>query len=211
MMKGLLIKDLRLMATQFAFFLLMPVIGVMIAVPTGDMEIGFSYITAISGVIGVTTINFDSYDNGFVYLFTLPISRRGYVKEKYVFAMLSSAVVMITVGLFMWALMVVANPGNRYILTDFLKDIETCYMIFLTVIALMLPVFFEFGSERSRFVILFIGLIFISVTIVSPVDIFQDIEIGGENGMKVITPVLCLVWLYVSYLISVKIMERKEF
>ena len=29
--------------------------------------------------------------------------------------------------------------------------------------------------------------------------------------MRVITPVLCLVWLAVSYLISVRIMEKKEF
>ena len=86
MMKGLLMKDLKLMLTQFAFFILLPAVGAVFVVPTGEMSMGFGYITAISGLIGVTTVNYDSYDNGFAYLFTLPVSRRGYVKEKYIFA-----------------------------------------------------------------------------------------------------------------------------
>ena len=96
MMKGLLMKDLKLMLTQFAFFILLPAVGAVFVVPTGEMSMGFGYITAISGLIGVTTVNYDSYDNGFAYLFTLPVSRRGYVKEKYIFAALSSVAVMLS-------------------------------------------------------------------------------------------------------------------
>ena len=77
MMKGLLMKDLKLMLTQFAFLILLPAVGAVFVVPTGEMSMGFGYITAISGLIGVTTVNYDSYDNGFAYLFTLPVSRRG--------------------------------------------------------------------------------------------------------------------------------------
>lgn len=211
-MKGLLMKDLKLMLTQFAFLLFLPAVGAVFVVPTGEMSMGFGYITAISGLIGVTTINYDSYDNGFAYLFTLPVSRRGYVKEKYIFAVLSSVAVMMAVGLFMWALMTAVHPENAYAFADFLGDMEDSYLIALTAVALLLPVFLKFGAEKSRFVILIIAGIFIGVMIgASQVELLGDVEIGRGNWARVIKPVLCLAWLSASYMISVRIMEKKEF
>ena len=202
-MKGLLMKDLKLMMTQFAFFILLPAVGAVFVVPTGEMSMGFGYITAISGLIGVTTVNYDSYDNGFAYLFTLPVSRRGYVKEKYIFAALSSVAVMMAVGVFMWALMAAVHPENAYAFTD---------LIALTALAFMLPVFLKFGAEKSRFVLLIIAGIFMGVMIgVSQVEALRDVELGRGNWARVITPILCLVWLSASYLISVRIMEKKDF
>ena len=212
MMKGLLIKDLKLMRAQIVFFALVPVVGAVFVVPAGEMSMGFGYITAISGLIGVTTINYDSYDNGFAYLFTLPISRRGYVKEKYIFATLSSVAVVMAIGLFMWALMAVSHPEAAYAFADFLGDMEDSYLIALTAVAFMLPVFLKFGAEKSRFVILIIAGIFMGVMIgVSQAEALRDIELSGGHWVRVITPVLCLAWLCASYLISVRIMEKKEF
>lgn len=211
-MKGLLMKDLKLMAAQIAFFILLPVVGAVFVVPAGEMRMGFGYITAIAGLIGVTTINYDSYDNGFAYLFTLPVSRRGYVKEKYIFAVLSSVAVMMAVGLFMWAIMAAVHPENMYTFADFLGDMEDSYLIALTAAAFMLPVFLKFGAEKSRFVILIIAGIFMGVMMgVSQVQVLRNVEMIGENRVRVIMPVLCLAWLAVSYLISVRIMEKKEF
>lgn len=212
MMKGLLIKDLKLIRAQIVFFALVPVVGAVFVVPAGEMSMGFGYITAISGLIGVTTINYDSYDNGFAYLFTLPISRRGYVKEKYIFATLSSVAVMMAIGLFMWALMAVSHPEAAYAFADFLGDMEDSYLIALTAVAFMLPIFLKFGAEKSRLIIPIIAGICIGVMLgVSQVEVLRDIEIGGSNWVRWLMPVLCLVWLAASYLISVRIMEKKEF
>lgn len=211
-MKGLLMKDLKLMAAQIAFFILLPVVGAVFVVPAGEMRMGFGYITAIAGLIGVTTINYDSYDNGFAYLFTLPVSRRGYVKEKYIFAVLSSVAVMMAVGLFMWAIMAVVHPENMYTFADFLGDMEDSYLIALTAVAFMVPVFLKFGAEKSRFVILIIAGIFMGAMMgVSQVEVLRNVEMIGGNRVRVIMPMLCLAWLVVSYLISVRIMEKKEF
>lgn len=214
-MKGLLMKDLKLMRTQFAFLLFLPAVGAVLVASTGEMDMGVGYITAISAVIGVTTINYDSYDNGFAYLFTLPISRRGYVKEKYLFAALSAAVVMSVVGIFMWAVMAAVpamNPENAYVFADFLADMEDSYLITLMAVAFFLPVFLKFGAEKSRFVILIIAGIFMGVMIgASQVELLGDVEIGRGNWARVIKPVLCLAWLSASYMISVRIMEKKEF
>lgn len=212
MMKGLLMKDLKLMAAQIAFFILLPVVGAVFVVPAGEVRMGFGYITAIAGLIGVTTINYDSYDNGFAYLFTLPVSRRGYVKEKYIFAVLSSVAVMMAVGLFMWAIMAVVHPENMYTFADFLGDMEDSYLIALTAVAFMVPVFLKFGAEKSRFVILIIAGIFMGAMMgVSQVEVLRNVEMIGGNRVRVIMPMLCLAWLVVSYLISVRIMEKKEF
>ena len=79
-MKGLLIKDMKLMLGQIMFLIVLPIVGAMIVVPSGQLNMGFGYIASVSGLFAVTTINYDSYDNGYSFLFTLPVSRRGYVK-----------------------------------------------------------------------------------------------------------------------------------
>ena len=108
--------------------------------------------------------------------------------------------------------MAAVHPENAYAFTDFLGDMENSYLIALTALAFMLPVFLKFGAEKSRFVLLIIAGIFMGVMIgVSQVEALRDVELGRGNWARVITPILCLVWLSASYLISVRIMEKKDF
>ena len=87
-MKGLLIKDLRLMVKQQKIFSSVVFIAVLLAVVTGNTFFIIRYMTFVASLFTLTSISYDEFDNGNAFLFSLPITRRMYVKEKYGVAML---------------------------------------------------------------------------------------------------------------------------
>lgn len=209
-MKGLLIKDVKLMLGQLMFLIILPIVGALIVVPGGELGMGFSYITSVSGLLAVTTINYDSYDNGYSFLFTLPVSRKGYVKEKYVFALLSSAVVMTAVGLLLWSLVAAVHPENTYAFVKFMKDMWSAYRIILTALSFLLPIFLKYGAEKSRYVILIACGIFMALAAVFTMEEpLGELLEGGIKGM--VSFLLSAALLTGSYAVSCGIMERKDF
>ena len=101
-MKGLLIKDFQLAKTQGKMLLIVAlVIGVFMEI--AGMSEGFvtGYITIIMSVFAATSISYDEYENCFSFLLVLPVSRKEYVNEKYVFSgilIFSAWLVGLTVG-----------------------------------------------------------------------------------------------------------------
>lgn len=209
-MKGLLIKDMKLMLGQIMFLIFLPVVGALIVVPTGQLDMGFGYITSISGVIAVTTINYDFYDNGYPFLFTLPVGRKEYVKEKYVFSVISSVVVMMAIGVILWLLVTIVHPGSGYGFIEFMGELWNAYMVALMVIAFLLPVYLEFGAERSRYFIVIAFGILIAVMVGAGMD--ESLKGFLEIGVKrIVFFILGAALLAGSYMVSCNIMEQKEF
>lgn len=211
-MKGLLIKDMKLMRGQIMFLIILPVVGALIVVPTGELNMGFGYITSVSGLIAVTTINYDSYDNGYSFLFTLPVSRKEYVKEKYAFALMSSAIMMLAIGALLWILSAAVHRGNVYSLTDFMGELWSAYMIALAALSFLLPIFLEFGAEKSRYFILIICGVFLAVMVGVSMGMDETLEgIFAIKLKKIIFFILSVVLLAGSYRVSCSIMEQKDF
>lgn len=209
-MKGLLIKDMKLMLGQIMFLIFLPVVGALIVVPTGQLDMGFGYITSISGVIAVTTVNYDFYDNGYSFLFTLPVGRKEYVKEKYVFSVISSVVMMMAVGVILWLLVTIVHPGSGYGFIEFMGELWNAYMVALMVIAFLLPVYLEFGAERSRYFIVIAFGILIAVMVGAGMD--ESLKGFLEIGVKrIVFFILGAALLAGSYMVSCNIMEQKEF
>ena len=89
-MKGLLMKDFQLMKNQgkilIAIFVVNAAFGVF---ADGNSSFLTAYFTIFLALFTTSTISYDEYDSGYLFLFTLPISRKGYVTGKYVFGILS--------------------------------------------------------------------------------------------------------------------------
>ena len=88
-MKGLLIKDWKLLKNQGRFFLMI-LAASLIPLFFSQNYVNFitSYLTFIFSVFVLSTLSYDSYDNGMIFLLSLPVSRRIYVQEKYLFSLL---------------------------------------------------------------------------------------------------------------------------
>lgn len=211
-MKGLLIKDFKLMKMQKRFFLLILLVGVVITFSSYDVAFTTGFMAFVSSLFSISSISYDEFDNGNAFLFSLPISRRTYAVEKYIFGAI--------LGCCAWVLaMIIA------ISVGFLKgihpDAETWFSAFLilsmmfVILALMLPFQLKFGGERGRIVLLLVigglapnGLELIGIDLLAMLDAMPAVNAGI---MSFITLLIALLFLGVSCLISIGIVQKKEF
>lgn len=73
-MKGLLIKDFNLLKKRGIFFLVFIAGYAVYQLGTFNSEAAVGFATLMIGVFSLTTINYDEYENGMLFLFTLNVS-----------------------------------------------------------------------------------------------------------------------------------------
>ena len=79
------------MMMQKNFFLSIIAIAVVLTVFVKNPSFIIGYLTFIGSVFTLSTISYDEFDNGNAFLFSLPITRKLYALEKYVFGFLTGA------------------------------------------------------------------------------------------------------------------------
>jgi len=217
-MKGLLIKDLRLVLTRKHSLLLFLAVCAIIAF---SAENGFviGYTAFLLGIMGVSTQAYDERDNGFPFLFSLPVDRKTYVNEKFLFCILSD-VAGLTLGC-VFFLLACASKGRMDV---FQEDIV--YALFylpgsLLLLLSVLTIQMIFGIEKSRIITLVIyGALFALSALLAKIagrigksSVFQNIPAWMKNpycvaaAFAVFAAVLCAV----LYLICRRAMRNKEF
>ena len=218
-MKGLLIKDFKLLKNQKQFFVVIGVISIMLLLTNENPSFTITYTTMMFSMFTMSTISYDEYDNGAVYLFSLPITRKGYVAEKYTFGMITS--------LFIWIVITVLSyivGGIRKIEVP-LDELAVISMAALVVVSLVLsvsiPLQLKFGVEKSRmaFIAVFALAFVVAVAAIklaewSSIDISTLLEkmshVSFGAGMIVLL-ILAAAMLGISGVISLRIMEKREF
>ncbi|NLZ47766.1 MAG: ABC-2 transporter permease, partial [Clostridiales bacterium] len=173
-MAGLLEKDLRLLLSRkqsiVMFLLLAVVLGFTQA---GTFILG--YLPFLGVILTISTISYDEVDNGYTFLMTLPIDRKTYVKEKFLFC-ISGAVSS-------WILAVVlyflsgSLHGDKLVMINEIPMVLTFLAIVILLMAIMIPFQIKFGAEKSRIVML---IIFGIITVVS----FVFVKIIGQETMN---------------------------
>ena len=83
-MKGLLTKDFRILAGQKRYFTIIILIALIFLCSGQPAQIIVGYCTMFGMLFTVNTISYDEFDHGYLFLFTLPVTRKDYVLEKYV-------------------------------------------------------------------------------------------------------------------------------
>lgn len=218
-MKGLLIKDIRLMANQKQFFLVLGAMCILFLSLYEDPLFTISYMMIMFSIFTISTISYDDSDNGSAYLFTLPITRKGYVLEKYVFGMLTILGSMVIVVLLCLVAVIIRHltfdPG------EWLAVVLFSILFVTAVLAVAIPVQFKFGAEKSRMVMVAVMLvIFLTIYLLAKYSAKIGIDINGiaehlTNIAKVssvlMTAAACAVMYAISYVLSVKVMLGKEF
>lgn len=88
-MKGLLVKDLKLVKNQGKILILLAIaMGAVFGIMDANPSFVVSYMTIFFTIFTISTISYDEYDNGFAFLLTLPATRQQYVHEKYLFSLI---------------------------------------------------------------------------------------------------------------------------
>ncbi len=185
-----------------------------------NMDVSFilGYGCIIFGILGLGTISYDDFDNCIPFLLTLPVTRKDFVKEKFVFCL--SCVATGWIVAIICGLLVGIVSGN---LADFNSDwLERLALLPLFSAAIMIafPLQLKYGAEKSRMILFLIcGIIavFVAFTMKSAV------KVGGGNGILTAIEALpdvavfvgimliSLVFLAGLYIASCKVFENKTF
>ena len=219
-MKGLLIKDLRILLHQKVTFLVIVLLGIFMSTNGGNISFSMGYMMFVSATLTITTISYDYFEKGMSFLLTLPVTKKMYVVEKYVMAVLIGLVVALVgcllncIGGFLGAL----APWNEFIITVLLTLAAAMLMI-----ALYIPVYIKCGPEKSRVAILIvigaIGAVGYLSYLVFKVEAVQKALLPVLGVLENMTAVqfvaigvaIWVVLMAVSVVISLRIMEKKEF
>ncbi len=212
-MKGLLVKDLRLIRNSsslvnVAFMLLFfEMVDVMGAPVPG----GFGGMPVLLLIFSVNIRHYDTLDNGMACLFTLPISRREYVRECYLFAVLSSGIAMFLYCIVGGVLTAVFRPGGRTLL-EYAGRMWGSYKFLLFMIIFMLPFYLAANEKKRSMVLLLVGGVLVGILVLSDGDAGRAAVLAVQKVLKMLMsfPVMLLL-LAASYGAAVWVMEKKEF
>lgn len=217
-MKGLLIKDFKLMKGQKNFLFAIIAIAVFLSAFFDNALFVISYLSFVLSLFSLSSISYDEFDNGNAFLFTLPFSRKEYAVEKYLFAFMAggSALIFSTVLVVTFGII----RSNHYF-----TEIAFTFLIMIPILfivqSIMIPVQLKFGAEKGRTAIIVILGIFFTV-VIAGVKIFQfiGIDISGELDKLSFVNIGILISAFIaisiiilisSIKISVSIMNNKEF
>ena len=204
-MKGLLVKDFKLMMLQKNFLLLILAIVIGMMIFTDDVVFPLGFLSFVASLFTVSTISYDDFDNGNAFLFTLPITRNNYVIEKYFLGLLVATVLKDTLPV-----------------AELVQSALIILPILIVVQAIMLPFQLKFGGDKGRIamigafgVLAVISIVIVkgaeaifNVDLVSLVDNLRTISMGV---LITIIIIIALLMLLVSMKISLSIMNKKEF
>lgn len=217
--KGLLIKDVKLMKSQMRFFVIILAIWGIFMASRMDNSFLVGYTAMLCSFLTLSTFSYDEYENGAAYLLTLPILRKDYVRGKYMFGLLVSTLPTILMSMLLWIVHVVQGRAGRPV--DYLFTIVISLPMAYLLLALEIPLMIRFGRERSRVIsVALIGSMGAGIGIIqylnepAGVDSMEAASsiFGLDTGVLALLAAAVLVVLMVlSYSLSCRFMERKEF
>lgn len=222
MMKGFLIKDIKMILKNKIMLLgLGVIVGIVILMTDMNNSFIVGYVIMLCTMFVITTISQDDYNNTLSYLMTLPVTRKTYVKEKYLLMILCA-----------WTGLILGMGGCALRSTDldgtFFAESAAVFLVLMVFQLIMLPLQLKFGGEKSRIVLFLMFLAFVGfITVVQKVSEYASFS--GEGAMQFLNDaivwisvqsavtlaamgaVFVLVCTAISMSVSIRIMNRREF
>ena len=216
-MKGLFLKDYYLnFSNRRSLFLFLFMSIFMAFAMDGSFIIG--YTGMLMGILAIGTISYDSNENGMAFLMCLPIGRKDYVKEKFIYTFL-----METIGCLVGVIIYYAVSLIKGMAVDAIAHLSfgaSFALVMSLMMALMILIELKYGVEKSRTVMLVIyGIVFILAFAVKQIPGLQRalisfvIFLSKAPAAMVAVAVLAiyLTILFILYSLSLRAMEKKEF
>ena len=217
-MKGSLIKDFKLMKMQKNFFIMIVVISFVVSLLTEDVTFMLGFISFITSLFTISTISYDEFDNGNAFLFTLPIDRKKYAAEKYVFGMLLGVCSLFLAIILAVILNLIEKSDTT---SDILISAVMLLPFVFLLVSIMIPFQLKFGSEKGRIAIsAALGIVFLisfilgelaAILGINIAEVINRISLLGAGGLFIVIFVISMIVVLFSMKISISIMNKKEF
>lgn len=201
-MKGLLVKDFLLMRKSKYVILFMLVIGIIGGIKNISFAAG--YILMFLAILSLSTISYDEANHGLNTLFTLPISKSDYVKEKYLFSLIITGIGFVFVTIL-----------GYFSKSDFMETLAILSTALL-LLALSLPFQLKEGNEKGR-IVLFVVVFGCTFLFAFLNQFFSEFFESMEETLNALDPTMFSVGLLItsiilyiiSMMISIRIYNKK--
>lgn len=214
-MKGLIEKDIRLLLKRKQTLLLFLGLAIFMSFSSGAFAV--AYTTFLVTLMSVSTINYDEFDNGYAFLMTLPITREKYVRSKYVLC-IAGGIIAWFAAVVIFSLVYFFRGVNANLWSS-IPGLIIYFPLAVICADLMIPLEIKFGAEKSRIAMAVVVVLFGTGGLLLA-KLFTALDADGSlteklNGIPDVVFLSALFALFalltaISYLISVKIMNKKE-
>ena len=219
-MKALFIKDIRIVLKQqrvliCAFFAVITIL----AFATDNSMYAVAFVLFLVPTLMLTTISYDTFENGMSYIMSLPVSVKDYVAEKYILTVVSSLIFNIMATIL---INVVLNIGKGVGIMplELIVNAMLAQFMVLIYISLVLPVDIRFGTDKGMIIVVLMAVVIGAAgPMLSNINVDSGLMYKLSESEITSVPVnqaLLLmsvggVFAIVSYFISVKLMKQMEY
>ena len=146
-MKGLLLKDMLLLKNNKKLYAILVFFAVMYPM-MGMGSFTITFLGMMGLIISISTMNYDEFDNGNSFLFSLAFKRSTYVAEKYVLC-IGGGILGALLGTLV-CFVASKVTGNPALLEGMAENLCVAVLLYSLSSSVMLPIFIRFGAERGR-------------------------------------------------------------
>ena len=210
-MLGLIKKDFLLIKANLKSMIIIFVIYIMLAFQ-GTFDVTF-IIPLIGIMLFISTFSYDDFNNWNSYAVTLPNGRKNVVRAKYI-ASIILTIILVIVSLII-GIGISYTKTNSINLDEIISSLMGTMLSSIIIISLLYPIVFKFGATNGRIILFAVvfGIAGIGALISNFIDMTPVINMINEldNYALIAIPIISIILLGISYLISNKIYKNKEF
>lgn len=210
-MLGLIKKDFLLIKANLKSMIIIFVIYIMLAFQ-GTLDVTF-IIPLIGIILFLSTFSYDDFNNWNSYAVTLPNGRKNVVRAKYITSII--LMIILAVVAFFIGIGIGYIKTNSINLDEIISSLMGTMLSSVIIISLLYPIVFKFGATNGRIILFAVvfGIAGIGTLIAQFIDMTPIINIINklDNYLLIAIPIIYIILLGISYLISSKIYQNKEF
>lgn len=210
-MLGLIKKDFLIIKANLKSMVITFIVYLMLAFQ-GTFDVTF-IIPIIGIMLFISTFSYDDFNNWNSYAVTLPDGRRNVVRAKYI----ASIILTVVLGIIALAIGIGISyiKTNAINLNEIISSLMGTALSSITIISLLYPIVFKFGATNGKIILFAVvfGIAGIGTLIAQFIDMTPIINIINklDNYLLIAIPIIYIILLGISYLISSKIYQNKEF
>jgi len=207
-MKGLIYKDLANLRKYIRQLLIIfGLFAVLFGIMQGNTFFVSAYGLMVSMMIVLSSVSYDERAHWDGYALTLPLEVKTLVGSKYLLGLLAAAAGAVFALLLggVGTLFFPASFGESALATG------VCFCVALIMIAVLLPLIYKFGTEKSRYLMM---VIFLGPTLAIIIANQLGAKMPDESALGIVLIALpfAAAALYAgSYFLAVNICGKKEY
>lgn len=208
-MRGLILKDLFILKQNYKTFFVLIIFFILAMFQNSSAASFTSVINAVFTMMITTTISYDNLAKWDKYALTMPITRKEMVLSKYICSIIFNLIGLVLGIVIVFAMGIIRNNLN---ITEIFISAISSAIVMIIFISLMFPLVYKFGVEKFRIFLILIFMIpvFFILALSNMTNVGKLID-KWLIYIIISVPVIAIIGFVLSYFISIKIYENKEF